>query len=496
MSSRIILKKSSVVDKAPLPSDLEYGELAINYSDGRLYFKNSSNSIKSFYYDPGLLDLKDVVESSSSEDGWILKTDGNGNYSFVDPAQNIDLSLSSTDDLPEGNTNLYSKNLQKIYYVSGANGDDTNSGQEISHAFATVDKALSVVQPGDSVQIANGSYTINNPLTIPENVSLIGDNLRTVSIAPANPSSDIFYINNRCYVAEITFRDHVNGAAAFAFNPDGSAGTITVSPYIQNCSSITTTGIGMRIDGNHAGGTRSMVSDSFTQINAGGIGVQLLNRGYAQLVSIFTVFCDIGIHAKDGGFCSLTNSNCSFGNYGLKSEGVSELIHTESVNGNYSEEADTIQISATEPPRYSEAFKIGSTDYYYTVDTITDLGGGIYEIGLLGNLQEDITDGTSVEFYQRSLITASSITFEYVGSGIDRSTALPENGGFPVQGNEVVQDEDSNAGQVFFTSTDQKGDFRIGGELLINRESGFIEGQTFDRSLFAKLTPFILALED
>jgi hypothetical protein len=59
----------------------------------------------------------------------------------------------------------------------------------------------------------------------------------------------------------------------------------------------------------------------------------------------------------------------------------------------------------------------------------------------------------------------------------------------------VIEDADGR-GKVYFTSTDHKGDFRIGGDLLINRESGTITGTTFDRSLFAVLTPYILALED
>jgi len=32
--------------------------------------------------------------------------------------------------------------------------------------------------------------------------------------------------------------------------------------------------------------------------------------------------------------------------------------------------------------------------------------------------------------------------------------------------------------------------------LLINASAGIIQGTTFDRSLFAVLTPYILALED
>lgn len=43
--SKVILKRSSVSGKVPLTSDLEYGELAINYADGIAYFKKSDNTI-------------------------------------------------------------------------------------------------------------------------------------------------------------------------------------------------------------------------------------------------------------------------------------------------------------------------------------------------------------------------------------------------------------------------------------------------------------------
>lgn len=46
--SKVILKKSSVAAKIPLVTDLDYGELAINYADGKLYYKKSDNTIDSF----------------------------------------------------------------------------------------------------------------------------------------------------------------------------------------------------------------------------------------------------------------------------------------------------------------------------------------------------------------------------------------------------------------------------------------------------------------
>lgn len=46
MANTILLKRSSVANAAPLAADLDYGELAINYNTGALYFKNSSNTVQ------------------------------------------------------------------------------------------------------------------------------------------------------------------------------------------------------------------------------------------------------------------------------------------------------------------------------------------------------------------------------------------------------------------------------------------------------------------
>jgi hypothetical protein len=113
-------------------------------------------------------------------------------------------------------------------------------------------------------------------------------------------------------------------------------------------------------------------------------------------------------------------------------------------------------------------------------------------------LEENVTntalfpDGAIVNFYQRSYQSASGYTFEYVGAGVTYS-ALPQRGiKDPVQGKEVVQ---VNNGKVFYTSTDQNGDFRIGPSLVISQATGVLSGRTFTKSLFANMTPFILAIE-
>jgi hypothetical protein len=57
MANKILVKKSSVAAKIPLTSDLDYGELALNYTDGKLYYKTASNTIKSFIDDTSIVTL-------------------------------------------------------------------------------------------------------------------------------------------------------------------------------------------------------------------------------------------------------------------------------------------------------------------------------------------------------------------------------------------------------------------------------------------------------
>jgi len=260
---------------------------------------------------------------------------------------NVNLAniIPNTDSVQEGQTNLYFTNVRanavvqpsiaelraltlnhtaNVIYVA-KNGNDANSGNTELTAYANIHTALSRATEWTTVFVKSGDYTLyNQPVTIPKRVALVGDNLRTTTIRPANVYMDMFYVNIACYVTGITFRDHQAPSAVFSYNPDGSAGYITTSPYIQNCSSITTTGTGLRVDGRYVSGLRSMVMDAYTQTNQGGIGVHLLNRGYAQLVSVFTICCHIGVYCQNGGFCSITNSNTSFGTYALYADGVSD----------------------------------------------------------------------------------------------------------------------------------------------------------------------------
>jgi hypothetical protein len=381
--------------------------------------------------------------------------------------------------------------ISNTYYVA-KNGNDSNNGQNQDTPFLTIKHAMSVATSGTAVRVASGTYTEQNPVTIPAGVSLVGDSLRTVKISGATTNADIFYVNNSTYITEVTFINHVAPAAAVAFNPDGSAGVISSSPYVYNCSSVTTTGTGMRIDGSKATGGKSMVSGQYTQVNRGGKGIHILNQGYAQLVGIYTIFTDIGILCESGGFCSLIGSDTSFGNYGLKASGVSSLLYSGTAP-DIATTATTATITGlSHTPYINNVVTFDDGANYYTVSGVTPISAGSSTITLTEPLKTTVSSGATAKFYQPSRITASGHTFEYCGTGIDPATALPQLGGIPIEAHEVVEE---NGGRVYYTSTDQKGNFKIGGDLTIDRGLGTITGITFDKSLFAVMTPYILALE-
>ena len=252
--------------------------------------------------------------------------------------------------------------VSNVLYVSES-GNDNNSGTSLNLSKRTIKAALAVATRGTTIFVKSGTYTEANPLTVPDFVSVVGDNLRSVNVKPQNVTQDLFYVNNGCYLAHMTFKDHVSPAAAVAFNPDGSAGVISTSPYVQNCTSMTSNGTGMRVDGAHAQGTKSMVVDAYTQYNQGGIGIHMLNLGYTQLVSVFTICCDKGFLCESGGSCSITNSNSSFGNYALYANGVSTANYSGKVNG-ATNGLEFVIDNLTTKPAIGDAVSFGTGDYY------------------------------------------------------------------------------------------------------------------------------------
>jgi len=237
--------------------------------------------------------------------------------------------------------------VTNILYVT-QDGDDNNTGKKLGDAKRTIRGAIASATTGTVIKVSAGSYIENNPIKIPEQVSIVGDSLREVSVTPQN-QGDLFYVSNGNYIAEMSFVGPANSGAIFAFNPV-EIGYFDQSPYIQNCTNFIPNSIGLKVDGKSAiGPTKSMVLDSYTQYNQGGIGASMTNEGYAQLVSLFTICDEVAVFCGSGAACDLTNSNSSFGNYGLVADGVGPVKYTGIITSASAENSDTFVVDLNVP---------------------------------------------------------------------------------------------------------------------------------------------------
>jgi hypothetical protein len=294
MATPLRIKRSAVPGKRPTPNQLLSAELAYNTYDGELTAKRERPGIGT-----------DIIR----------------------------IGAGAT--------------VTNILYVT-EDGNDLNTGRKLGDAKRTIRGAVEAATTGTVIKISAGSYVENNPIKIPEQVSIVGDSLREVSVTPQN-QGDLFYVSNGNYVAEMSFVGPPNTGAIFAFNPD-EIGYFNQSPYVQNCTNFIPNSIGLKIDGKNAiGPLKSMVLDSYTQYNQGGIGVSITNEGYAQLVSLFTICNDISVYCGTGSACDLTNSNSSFGNYALIADGVGPLKYTGSILTPADENADTFTLDLNTP---------------------------------------------------------------------------------------------------------------------------------------------------
>ncbi len=331
-----------------------------------------------------------------------------------------------------------------VLYVA-KDGIDTNNGTSIDNAKLTIKSAVSIAQSGTVIKVLSGNYVEANPITLPAFTAVVGADLRTVKVLPSTPTSDIFHVNKACKLANMTFSGHVAPAAAVAF-PTGIATNVGggkwKGPYIQNCTSDTTTGTGIFIDGNKAEKTKSMNVDAFTQYNQGGVGVAVTNEGYAQLVSVFTICCDKAITVHKGGQADLANSNCSFGTQGLVADGVSPQQFTGIVTSSATAGQDNVTInvgSSTTRPydgqvvyfdqlfKSIESITVGSGGTGYTQAPTVTIDAPIGPSGETASAFATIENGAVTEI---SIISSGSqytstpsITISGPQSGISTATA-------------------------------------------------------------------------
>ena len=453
-----------------------------------------------------------------------------------------------------------------VIWVDQANGDDTNDGHRIIDSMKTIKAAVASADAGDIVLVAPGVYREAAPIDVTvNNLSIIGQSLRSCFVhpTPATEENILFRVNSGTQIANFsmagmkasgtrgghavdndsTYGLPANQGWAIGFYPNS---VIYKSPYIQNCTTFMDSGIynhtqaeynadnslggffdpnnvnqggfggdrtssptggGLYIDGSQVSSSsplRSMVVDSFTQINLDGPGALVCNNAYAQFVSFFGTFCHYHCKSLNGGRVNLSNCTTDYGRYGLIADGKSTSALYSTVTSQAASAGD-LYVDITKATAPSSWFGSGAFATRPTDDMLMQIGSDIYaltgshilnssgvvdntetnptgyrvhvirtasanrstNLGLIGN----VASGAAVSFFFRSYISSGGHTFEYVGAGTDYDAA-PENGGQPVEANRTVE---RNNGAVWQSSTDHNGKFTVGNFMVVDQKSGLCE---------------------
>jgi len=283
----------------------------------------------------------------------------NGDQLAIFDAAASDIKKVSLEDLIAKRA----RDSRRIYLSKDTKANDSNNGTSPEEPLLTFAAAIAAADPGDVIEVSPGTYTeASLPLRVPRDVGIFAKSLRQVKIQPAagQEMNGFFKVDSGfwCWGLEfaghqadlannqqswaISFDDQADNTAA-PLNASGLGAFILKSPYIQNCSSITAeddagtagsvsvgdTGGGIEVDGDKCAlnsPIRSMVVDSYTQVNLGGPGCLVKNDGYAQLVSFFGTFCTFHVKSETGGQANLSGGGTTdFGDQGLVADGYSRL---------------------------------------------------------------------------------------------------------------------------------------------------------------------------
>jgi hypothetical protein len=389
MAVQLILKNSNVEDKRPLASQLADGELALNYNEEGAFLscKDSAGNVqqvggvKISEAQPSTplqqtIWLQPSTQTLFVYDGseWLtISADGSIDFSalasYTSPENEDQIAILDTASNTVKKVSLEdliakrARDSRRIYLSKDTKANDSNNGTSPEEPLLTFAAAIAAAEPGDVIEVSPGTYTeASLPLRVPRDVGIFAKSLRQVKIQPAagQEMNGFFKVDSGFWVWGLEFAGHqadlANNQQSWAIsfddqadntaaplNASGLGAFILKSPYVQNCSSVTAeddagtagsvsvgdTGGGIEVDGDKCAANspiRSMVVDSYTQVNLGGPGCSIKNDGYAQLVSFFGTFCTFHVKAESGGQANLSGGGTTdFGDQGLVADGYSRL---------------------------------------------------------------------------------------------------------------------------------------------------------------------------
>lgn len=300
----ITLRRSAVPGKVPTPDQLEYGEIAINTHDGKIFLKRNKDALEQIMEFVGKVPVENVI--------------------FIQKS-----------------------------------GSDTNAGDSWDTAYATFEKALEKAATRNGavtlIDVGPGVYMTRGHLDMPDN-TLIRCVHRSVFIRPepGYEERNVFRMGSGCFIEGPEFEgwriddlDNPTEGFAASFRPGA---VITRAPYVHKIgmrSIPTWTTVAPPLDRDNGNplvgkGGGVVLADGLvcspysvfpnimtwgaTPVSQNGIGYVAKNGGLVNAVNAISIWAHKHFYAIDGGQIILSSCATQFGDYTLVSKGVRKIL--------------------------------------------------------------------------------------------------------------------------------------------------------------------------
>ena len=219
MGNNILLKKSSVTGKIPLTTDLQYGEVAINYADGKLYYKSNAGSVG-------------ILNPTESDNFKTIAVSGQSNVVADNPTATLTLSPSVGIDITTNATTdtitFAHSDTSTVGNINSDNGAGTVL-QDISLTFDTF---------GHVTAASVGTVNLDSRYLQAES-----DTLNTVTTRGATTSNAIT-VGGITVNGNATITGDISGADSFTFDTTATEADGIAKVYWNNSLGVLRVGLG------------------------------------------------------------------------------------------------------------------------------------------------------------------------------------------------------------------------------------------------------------